>query len=541
MRRLSILTTTALFLSAAPYAYAQDEAVDVAKVRADATFLADDLLQGREAGTPGYDIAANYVASRMLAMGIAPGDADGDYMQDITYLDWKSGEDSVIRLGDTAFGIDSSFLFQNATGAPLEGSADLVFVGLGVSDPAIGLDFIGDTDLTDKIAVAIFSPSIPGAPADVGSHLVFHLPKALAARGAKGLIYYFPPGAVPAEFHGEIREFLVDLHSAQPAVEGELAYDLTPPLALYGSVLDDASEALFANATMSVDQYMQSMMSGTMVPAYSLGKTATYDLKGELVETYRTSNVVGMIEGSDPELRDELIVLTAHLDHVGIDEDAAPGEDNIFNGLFDNAMGVSAMLEAARLFTVSGEAPRRSIAFVALGAEEKGLKGSEWLAAHPERFPGKTMVGVVNLDMPVTPDDFDRVVAYGGEHSTISAQIDTALSALGVVQIEDPSPEEAYFVRSDHYSFVKAGIPSVMLEPIPVEASKPLYDEFQEKHYHKVSDQIGLPLDWEAAGKFALVNYLIARQMADADEAPRWYDDSYFGNAFAPDAAKASR
>ena len=312
-------------------------------------------------------------------------------------------------------------------------------------------------------------------------------------------------------------------------------------MVLGGGAGPEMSDVLFEGAPKSWDEIQETMMKGERVAPFSLGKTLKVVSNSRIEPAFVSSNVVGMIEGSDPELKDELVIMTAHLDHVGVEKNAKPGEDNIYNGLFDNALGVAAILDVARMFQESGKAPRRSIAFVALAAEEKGLLGSDWLARNPDQFPGKTVVGTVNLDMPVIPADFDRIVAYGAEHSTIGPVVADAAEQMGVTRIDDPTPEEAFFVRSDHYSFVKAGIPSVYLDTIPVEEAKPLYDDFMENRYHKVTDQVGQPIDWNAAAKFAKINYLITRRMADDDARPLWYSDSYFGNAMAPDAAKATR
>ena len=231
-------------------------------------------------------------------------------------------------------------------------------------------------------------------------------------------------------------------------------------------------------------------------------------------------------------------MLTAHLDHDGIVKPV--NGDSIMNGLMDNAAGVATMLEAARAFQASGKAPRRSILFVALTAEEDGLLGSEYLAHHPT-LPGKKVIANVNLDMPILTYDFTDVVAFGAEHSTMGAIVASAVQSIGITSSPDPVPEEGLFTRSDHYSFVKKGIPAVFLKTGFAGEGKAKSEEFRKLHYHKVSDDMKLPVRWDAAAKFARVNYLIARELADGAEAPRWYKGSFFGDKFAPDQPQSAQ
>jgi len=258
---------------------------------------------------------------------------------------------------------------------------------------------------------------------------------------------------------------------------------------------------------------------------------------GKAERTYRAPNVIGILPGSDPVLKHEYVVLSAHLDHVGMD--AKQPKDKIFNGAMDNAAGVATMLEAARAFTTSGKAPRRSIIFVAMAGEEQGLLGSAFFAKNPI-ISGK-LVADVNLDMPILLYDFQDVVAFGAEHSTLGPIVEAAAAKMGVTLSPDPMPSENLFVRSDHYSFVKAGVPSVFLNTGFKNGGEKATKDFLAKHYHQVSDDISLPFDWNAAAKFARINYLIAREIADGDTAPRWYAGNQYGDRYAKKAPKAPK
>jgi Zn-dependent M28 family amino/carboxypeptidase len=233
------------------------------------------------------------------------------------------------------------------------------------------------------------------------------------------------------------------------------------------------------------------------------------------------------------------VLLMAHLDHEGVNP-AREGEDKIYNGAMDNATGISTMLEVARAMAETGKRPRRSILFAAVTAEEKGLLGSQYLAKHPVVGNGK-LVGVVNLDMPVLLYDFTDVIAFGAEHSTLGPIVKRAGAQMNVALAADPLPQENLFVRSDHYRFVQEGVPSVFLMTGFGNGGDKQFTGFLSTNYHKVSDDLKQPIDWQAGAKFAKINYLIAREIADADEAPRWYAKDFFGDTFAAGQPKAAR
>ncbi len=197
------------------------------------------------------------------------------------------------------------------------------------------------------------------------------------------------------------------------------------------------------------------------------------------------------------------------------------------------------MLEAARALAASPNRPKRSILFAAVTAEEDGLLGAQYLARNP--LPGRKIVGVVNLDMPILTYDFEDVIAFGAEHSTLGPIVERAAARDRVTLTPDPYPAEGLFTRSDHYEFVKVGIPSVALATGVKGPGKDANAAFLANHYHRVSDQLDLPIRWDAAAKFARINYLIAREIADSPQAPRWYSDSFFGKVFAPGREKAKR
>ena len=240
-----------------------------------------------------------------------------------------------------------------------------------------------------------------------------------------------------------------------------------------------------------------------------------------------------MLSCCAPALAAENVVYTAHLDHVGIG--AGKDGDEIYNGAFDNALGVSVMLEAATELA-AGPAPRRSLLFVAVTAEERGLLGAQYFAQHPT-VPRDSLVANINMDMPVFLTEVSDVVPIGIEHSSLQADVEAAADALGVGLSPDPKPEEVVFVRSDQYAFVRQGIPAVYLDA-GIKARNPdvdalaLYDGFLTGHYHQPSDQADLPIHYPSAAMLARLNALIGRRVGDADARPRWKDGDFFGRTF---------
>lgn len=232
-------------------------------------------------------------------------------------------------------------------------------------------------------------------------------------------------------------------------------------------------------------------------------------------------------------------MLSAHLDHVG--EGAPADGDTIHNGFYDNAMGTAMLLEAARALAEAPRPPRRSVLFLAVTAEERGLLGSDYFAAHPPAGLGR-IVANVNLDMPLFLHPIADVVAFGAEHSTLEGVVAKAAAQAGFTVSPDPYPQEVVFVRSDQYSFVKRGVPAVFLvtgfgSRDPGVDGSEANRVFREEHYHQPSDETSLPVDWPSAVRFLRANVLLAQAIADAPEPPAWKEGDFFGETFGKAAA----
>jgi Zn-dependent M28 family amino/carboxypeptidase len=248
--------------------------------------------------------------------------------------------------------------------------------------------------------------------------------------------------------------------------------------------------------------------------------------------------VIGLLPGSDPKLRNEYVVLMGHLDHLGMTGQTRPGADRIYNGALDNAAGIATLLEAARAFVTSGRPPRRSILFIANTAEEKGLLGADYFAHYPT-VPIDRIVAGVDLDMPVLLYDFTDVIAFGAEHSTVALAVEKAARSMNISVSPDPMPEQSIFTRSDHYMFVQRGVPAILLMTGFANGGEAQWKDYLAHTYHSVRDDLKQPIRWDQGAKFARLNYLIARELADADERPLWYQGNLFGDFYAPNAPRA--
>jgi hypothetical protein len=532
-----------LCLAAFPVFAAEPE-FSADRVKAHVGFFADDLLEGRGTGTRGHEIAARYAAAAMAGFGLKPAAKDGGWLQPVTLSEARLG-DGPVRLTIMPAKGGAPVSYANGTEVSISPSqidavtdvgAAVVFAGFGIDAPAQGFDDYARLDVRGKIVVVL--SGIPkGPPSEIRAHLGTQKAAMAAAHGAIGLIQ------VPTLENARLHPWQRSAQSAQVPRMTWVRPDGTPFV---------GSPQIRANAGMSMAA-TEVLFAGAPVPLEAVLKQADRDAgqpKGfalparvrieasSVRRTLVSSEVVGMIPGSDPVLKSEYVVLMGHLDHLGIKPDMAG--DNIYNGALDNAAGVAVMLEVARAFANDPVKPKRSLLFIANTAEEKGLLGAESFANDPS-VPIGQIVSVVDLDQPLLLYDFTDVIAFGGDHSTIGPAIARAVARAGVTLSSDPMPAQTIFVRSDHYTFVKRGVPSLLLATGFANGGKAAWEHYLATNYHQPSDDMKLPINWDAGAKYARVNYLIAREIADAPERPRWYKGDYFGATFAPKSPKVAR
>ncbi|MDZ4371415.1 MAG: M28 family metallopeptidase [Phenylobacterium sp.] len=533
------LLALALALSAVSASAQPDRSA--ANIRAHVEFLASDLLEGREAGSRGYDIAAAYVASQFSQLGLEPAGDEGSWFQDAPLLAVRQADDGRFALVDRA-GVETVLVAGEdvMTGRPaaareLKLNAPLVFVGYGVVAPERGRDDYKGLDVKGKIVVVF-----QGAPSSFQTEerayygSVRTKRAAAEAQGAVGLVLAYRPSDESR------RPFALMRRGAQTWSMTWTQPDGTPfdpaASAPHLATLSVAGATkLFAGARRSyADVVAAAEKPKGEAPRFALPTRLDATIRTESKLT-RSANVAGMIRGADPALKDEIIVLTAHLDHVGVT--APVNGDSINNGALDNAGGIATTLEVARAFQESGRAPRRTILFLALTAEEKGLLGAEYFARNPT-VAGR-LVANVNLDMPVLTYDFVDVVAFGSERSGIGPAVQRAAARSGVALSPDPMPEEGLFTRSDHFRFVEIGVPSTFLMTGFQNGGEAKFRGFLKDCYHKPCDDLGQGIDYAAGAKFARINYEIARELADADARPLWNKGDFFGVKFGPPGSVA--
>jgi Zn-dependent M28 family amino/carboxypeptidase len=513
------------------------------KIRAHVTFLASDLLEGREAGSKGYDIAADYVASQFAQLGLKPAGKDGTYFQTVPLVAFRPADEGayVVRGKDGAatplvFGED---VLIGRNGGPKDHkvSAPLVFAGWGVVAPERKHDDYKGLNVKGKIVV-VFGGGPPGFQTEERAYYGNARTKREAAQkaGAVGVIFVATPRDEARRPFAEGKRTWQAWAMTWRGPDGT-AYDPAPGAPGLGSVSVQGAAKLFAGAPKTFAEVAATADSAKgAVPRFALATSLDVTLRTE-VKTLQSANVAGLIEGSDPKLKDEVVVLSAHLDHIGI---TAPlNGDEINNGALDNAGGIATTLEVARAFKEAGQAPKRTLLFLAVTAEEKGLLGAEYFARNPT--VAGALVADVNLDMPILTYDFLDVVAFGAERSTLAPAVRRAAQRVGVVLSPDPMPEEGLFTRSDHFRFVEVGVPSTFLMTGFQNGGEAKFRGFLKDCYHKPCDDLGQGIDYAAGAKFARINYEIARELADAPARPQWNKGDFFGTKFAPAQAIADR
>ncbi|HST92160.1 MAG TPA: M28 family metallopeptidase [Brevundimonas sp.] len=536
LKRVLAGAAAAALLAGAYGAAAFEPSAEV--MRGHMQFLASDLLQGRGAGTAGYDVAATYVAAEFAKLGLKPAGDGGSYLQRVQLTTYRPASQGSIVLsgrgGATPLVFGTDFVPGGSpTAAEIDLSAPLVFAGYGLDAPELGMDDYRGLDVRGKIVV-VLSGTPTGMTGENAAFLGDSKRRMAAARGAVGFITVAKSDAGMNAFSNGVA-MAARQASRSWATPGAAPYDEADGLVVGGYLTGAAADALFAGARRSYAQLRaEAATVGARPRGFRLDGTAAFDVHTAR-EDIQSANVIGLIPGSDPTVRDEVVMLTAHLDHLGL---ADQGEDRVNNGALDNAGGVSIMLEAAR--SLMADRPRRSVMVVALTAEEMGLLGSEYLAENPVVAADK-VVANVNLDMPILTYAFTDLVAFGSDHSTLGPLVDAAARADGLTLSPDPMPTQGVFTRSDHYSFVKAGVPSVMLATGYANGGEAAWGQFFQNGYHRPADDLRMPFMWESAVRFARVNAAIARSIADAPQRPRWYEGDVFGAQFAGTAPKAPK
>jgi len=508
-----------------------------ARIEADVRFLADDLLEGREAGTRGFDLAALYVATQFRHAGLEPAGDDGTFFQAVPMVRGVREQEGA-RLAITRNGVPVEFRFEsdflpavNFTAGAAEVNAPMVFVGQGVRAPELQHDDFAGVDVKGKIAVLL-----DNAPARFPiDQRAFHASsteklRELAQLGAVGAIFLDDPAS------DKKRPWTLQSRNwRRPAMrridaDGQPADDF-PSVAVRVSAGVHLADAIFAGSPHTAAEVFAWLESGQL-RAFDLAGAATLATRAR-IEPVASQNVVGRLPGRDAQLAREHVAFLAHLDHLGIG--AAVDGDAIYNGAQDNAVGVATLLEAARLLAANPQRPKRSMLFLALTAEEKGLLGAFQFAAEPT-VSRESLVATVNMDMPLPLSDANDVVAVGIEHSTLQSVAERAVAEAGLTMTPDPFADEVLFVRSDQYPFVRAGVPAIVLlagvQPRDGSDGLQRFREFLAARYHQPSDDLNHPIHWAGAADLAFLNFRIGLAIGNDPARPAWNPGDFFGRQF---------
>lgn len=507
--------------------------IEGVRLHDDVAFLADDMLEGRGTGTRGYDLAARYVAARFGTLGLEPAGTDG-YLQPVPFrravLDEAASSIALTGAGGRALvqGTDvilsPDFLREAWTT-----EAPLVFVGYGVSAPEMGHDDFAGIDVHGKVLVE-FRGAPPRFPHNERAYYSNNFTKEqmAAAHGAIGILNVIKTSdAARFAWPRVVRQ--AHLPGFRWTDAGGAPANTQALIELGGILSRSGADAVFAGAPKTFDQAVADAESSVVNSfALPLGVKAHRTTH----HTATTSpNVVGLLRGSDPRRTNEAIVMTAHLDHLGIS--APVNGDSINNGAYDNASGTAMMLEVARAFSRAGVRPKRSILFVAVTGEEKGLQGSDYFASQPGP-KGLTVVGDVNLDEVMLLRPMTKIVSFGAEHSSLGPLVEKAAGWVGLGLMPDPVPEEVVFVRSDQFSFVKQGVPGIF----PVSGSDGTAEggaeimKWDQDRYHSPSDDMTQVFDWDSGARFTRMAFYATWLAADALAAPAWNKGDFFGTRF---------
>lgn len=508
--------------------------LSTSEFRAHLAFLSDDLLEGREAGTRGHEIAARYVAGQFEQIGLEVGGDHGTYLQRVplretttvpecsTLVLVRGGRSQALRFRD-------DFLtWAGPDGTAIHVEAPVVFVNYGVSAPLREYDDYTGVDVRGKVVAML-----DGAP---------------RAFSAEEQAYFgaYPQKRRAAERHGAIGIIVLDTPEDEAAVPWPQYVNTFAPVWSLREPTDEsaqrinadvalspgASAGLFKAARKTYEQALADADGGGN--AFALPVSIRLHVAPGRSRDRDSPNVVGILRGADPALKNEYVVYSAHLDHLGIGEPV--DGDAIYNGTVDNASGSAALLLLARAFASLPRRPARSIVFLSTTAEEEGFFGSEYFARRfaPAR---EALVADLNMDGAPVTYRFKDVVAVGAEHSSLGALAQRDLARLGLVLSPDPSPDLNVLFRTDAWTFVQQGIPSMSVEEGDQAQDSGFdahhyWEQWRRDRYHHPSDDMSQRLDLTAAVEYLRPMLLIGWDIANDPRPPTWKAGDFFGQIF---------
>jgi Zn-dependent M28 family amino/carboxypeptidase len=517
-------------------------AIDPQAVLQHIKVLSSNKFEGRAPGTRGEDLSVAYIETQFRDLGLQPGNPDGTYIQKVPLVGIKAAETRPLTFvkGSQALGLkwrDEVVAWtKHVADTASIAKSDVVFAGYGVEAPEFNWDDFKGLDVKGKtVVVLVNDPPVPD-PAD---------PSKLDAKtfGGKAMTYY---GRWTYKFEEGARKgaaAVLIVHETEPAgypfsvVQGNLneKFDIVTPdknmgrANIEGWITAAAARKLFAMAGQDYDALKKQAATRAFKPV-PLGVQASMGIKNTL-RTIDSKNVIARLEGSDPQLRNEYVIYSAHWDHLGIGEPV--NGDNIYNGALDNASGVASVLEIAKAFKRVTPQPRRSILFLMVTAEEQGLLGSQYYSVTP-LYPLDKTVATINIDGVNQWGRTKDITVIGLGASDLDDYLRQAAQEQGRTLSPDPEPEKGFYYRSDHFNFAKQGVPA--LDPDsgtefigkPEDWGKKKRDEFTEHDYHAPSDEIKPDWDLSGAAEDDQLLFAVGYRVANADKMPEWKPGNEF-------------
>jgi len=485
--------------------------------------IANDGMEGRLAGSPGYARAADYVIGQLKAIGLKPAGVDG-FRQPVELVeqrfDFANSRAALFGpAGDVGLSMPDDFYVRGSQPMPETIDAPMIFLGYGLSIPEAGHDDFAGVDVKGKVVVIL-----AGGPTEISGALKSNArseaSRILVARGALGVIGLTTPAKVEIPW---ARQILIaraaSMGFADPTINN------FPSPFMSGSIDPAKAEALFAGSGHSFAELSALSDASKPLPSFALAQRfrATIVAKKAPVHSF---NIIAKLPGSDPKLAAENVVLSAHLDGLGIGEPI--DGDPIYNGALDNASGVASLIEIAKVLK-AGKAPKRTILFTIVTGEEKGLLGSRYFARRPT-VPKASLVADLNFDMALPIFALKNVTPLGYGESTLGIDAAAVAKDMGMAILPDPFPDRNTFTRSDQFSFIREGIPALFFK-YGFTAGTPeaaIEKAWRANIYHSPKDDLNQPVMPVEAVKLDDYVAALATRVANAPDRPHWNADSFF-------------
>jgi Zn-dependent M28 family amino/carboxypeptidase len=514
-------------LPVTPQEKAAEQAITPELIRAHVRFLASDLLEGRGPGTRGDALAQEYIATQFEGLGLKPGAQDGSYLQRFDLMGIHSRPGPLTfqgKSGREELKLRDDFIAVSGVQAPeakLDAS-ELVFVGYGIVAPEYQWDDFKGADLKGKTLVILNNDPEDDPRLFAGKTRLWYgrwdyKYEQAAKTGAAGaiIIHTTPSAGYPWQV----------VRTSWTGEQFELPAGDAPRLQVKAWTTEDATKRVLKLAGYDLEKLYAAAQKRDFRPV-PLGVTVSLRLANE-VHRRPTANVLGLLPGSDPTLSQEVVLYSAHHDHLGKKDEGKPGEDVIYNGALDNAAGVAAMLSVARAFSELPTPPRRSILFAAVAAEEFGLLGSAYLASHPP-VPAGRIAANINVDGGNVLGRTRDITVIGLGKSTLDTYVTAMARTQGRTVKADQLSDRGFFYRSDQFNFAKQGIPAAYFGSgmdfigRPEGWGKEQRGQWEAKHYHQPSDEVRPEWDLSGAVEDTRLFFLVGTQVAKAPQMPVW-------------------